>query len=241
MVLMTQISQGSYICIDVETTGLSFTEDRIIQVGIAIFHRWKCVHRGGFYVANTSVPNAGFSINGITDEQIASGQDPLYAFTVVSSILHKVPRIVLAYNAPFDLTFLAQEFRRYELVYNFNLLKIIDPLVIHRHYRPFTPAPYSRLIHVAALHGVPIENAHDAISDAEASGHVFASQRLHYGIRGEWKELHNRQQLWHTKWADEYLSYHRSRGNDRTVIPWPYDKENECFLKGEQSLLWQES
>lgn len=227
--------KNTFIAIDTETTGLSFETDRIIQLGICVFINGKAVHRVGFYVANTDVPNSGFGINGITDEQIASGRDPFWSFCFISSIMHKQPRVILAYNAPFDLMMLANEFMRHGIEYDFSRLNIVDPLVIHRKFKPFLRG---KLIDVCSMHRIPYEGSHDAADDAEAAGHVFLSQRIHHGIRGTWRDLHNRQLVWHREWADGFKSRYLARGKEVNITPWPYDKELECFLTNDQSLLW---
>lgn len=227
----------TFLSIDTETTGLSFVNDRVIQFGMAVFVRRVCVHKTSFYIANTSVPNGGFHINQISDETIASGLDPEYAFTMISVLLFKFPRIVLAYNAPFDLSMLAAEFIRYGIHYDYSRLRIIDPLVIHKHYNPRWPAPRNKLVHVCDRYRIPYEGSHDAGDDCEAAGHLFMAQRTHFGLRGDVGKLHSRQATWHKEWADSFIEYCKARNREVTVTPWPYAEEYKCFLPSEQSSL----
>lgn len=226
------------MAVDVETTGLSFIDDRVIQLGISVFLRGKCVRTTSMYIRNTSVPNNGYHINRISDEQIASGYDPEWAFTFLSALIHKYPRVVLAYNASFDLTFLANEFYRHGIVYDFSQLWIVDPLVIWRHFDKSRTFGGGKLVNACDKFRIPILKAHDAGADSEAAGHVFLAQRAYYGIRGQWSELHARQLRWHEEWSSVFSSYYHSRGRVPQITPWPYAKEISCYLEGEQSLLF---
>lgn len=220
------IHMDTFISLDTETTGLSFTSDRIIQFGCAIFLRGKYVARRSFYIAETSVPNNGFHVNGITDSQIADGLEPEYAYTFISAAMHKFPRLILAYNAPFDLTFLAQAFRRYNIPYDFRVLGIIDPLVIARHHYP--PFYNNKLVSVCDRYRVPYENTHDAADDAEAAGHVFTVQKVWHGIRGTIPALQARQLRWYSEWSSQFIAYNSARGRAVEVNNWPYSEEIAC-------------
>jgi DNA polymerase III alpha subunit (gram-positive type) len=220
------ILMDTFISLDTETTGLSFTDDRIIQFGCSVFLNKKCVARKSFYIAETAVPNNGFHVNGITPDMIASGFDPEYAYVMIATIMHKYPRLVLAYNAPFDLTFLATAFRRFDIPYDFNTLSVIDPLVIARHYYP--PFYNNKLVSVCDRYRVPYENTHDAADDSEAAGHVFNAQRVWHGIRGPISALQTKQLRWYTSWKDGFVAYHSARGRTVTVNDWPYSEEIAC-------------
>lgn len=229
----------NFIAVDVETTGLSFTNDRIIQFGCAVFLRRKCVFRTGFYIAETEVPNNAYFVNKITDSQIENGKDPEWAYTLIASMIHKQPRTILAYNAPFDLTMLAMAFQRHKIAYDFGLLHIIDPLVIARKFYP--PWYRNRLINACDRYRIPYDDTHDAADDSEAAGHIFCAQRNYHGLRGSLRNLGERQLRWHTEWAENYRAYSLARGRSVEITPWPYDKELSCFQANEQSTLWQSS
>jgi DNA polymerase III alpha subunit (gram-positive type) len=222
----------TFIAVDTETTGLSFINDRVIQFGCAIFVKGKCVARRSFYIASTDVPNGGFHVNGITDEQIAAGFDPEYAFTMIALIIHKYPKVLLAYNAPFDLTFLARGFERYGIAYDYGQLKIIDPLVIARHFYP--PYYNNKLVSSCSRYRVPYENTHDAADDSEAAGHVFLAQKVWHGLRGEW---HGKQSKWYQEWADNFRLYKASRGQSVELNDWPYSEDIACS-NAELSMLF---
>lgn len=216
----------TYIAIDTETTGLEPLIDRVIQFGCAIFVNRKCVARRSFYIAEVDTPNNGYHVNKITDSQIAAGYDPEWAYTAIAMILHKFPRTLVIYNAPFDLGFLAAGFNRYNIAFDYTMMKIIDPLVIARHF--FPPWYSNKLVNVCDRYKIPYENTHDAADDSEAAGHVFQAQRVWHGLRGNLAALQARQIQWYYEWADGFRSYKISRGEAVDLKEWPYSEENAC-------------
>lgn len=226
----------TFIAIDTETTGLSFEDDRVIEIGLAIFIKGKCVRRFGIMVCNTEVENSAWLINGITGKMIEDGHDPEWAFALTSSIMHKAPRLIVGYNLPFDLSMLANEFRRHNIVYDYTRLIFIDPLVIERHHKKFA---LNRLVNVADRYRIPYDVIHAAGEDAEVAGHIFIQQQMRYGLSHMKPAiLYAKQVGWHRTWAEEFTAYKQSRGQLVTVTQWPCPTEIECFLEGEQSLLW---
>jgi DNA polymerase III subunit epsilon len=229
---------GTFIAIDTETTGLSFETDRVIEIGIAIFIKGKCVRRTSFLLNVVDVPNTAVAINGITGEMLSDGHDPEWAFALVSSIMHKQPRLVLAYNAPFDLMMLANEFRRHGIVYDYNRIRVIDPLVIERHHRVYAK---NKLVNVIERYRLPYDEtiAHRAGQDAELAGHIWMVQQIRYGLSHmNPSVIQDKLFNWAKEWQDNFEAYKAMRGHSVTMTPWPYDPAMCSFLEGEQSLLW---
>lgn len=228
----------NFVAIDTETTGIDLENDRVIQFGCAIFQGGKCFHRESFYI-NAGVPNGGAHINKITDDQIASGLSPQQGFPIIASIFKKVAKTksrILAYNAPFDLGMLANEFARYEIFYDYTKCEFIDPLVLFRKFYPFQSG---KLVDVAKRFEIPLTNAHDAAADAEAAGHVFLAMRERYGLlRGQYLKVF--QDKWHDAWAAGFMEWYLLKNNQLPWIePWPTRKEWMCSnLSFPQSELW---
>jgi DNA polymerase III alpha subunit (gram-positive type) len=227
---------NTFIAIDTETTGLSYLDDRVIELGIAVFLKGKCVQRFGFILKNDSVPNQAQIINGITGEMIDAGCDPEWAFALISSVMHKVPRTIVGYNIPFDLMMLAHEFRRNNTAYNFDRIRFLDPLVIERKYRPFGQ---NKLVNVAERYRLEYENAHRASYDAEMAGHIFMLQQLRFGLSHmPAAVLSEKLRLWANEWGRSFTEYKESRGESVTLTRWPYEIDYASFNTGDQSLLW---
>lgn len=162
--------------IDFETTGLTPEEDRIIEIGVA------CFEAGQLSGLRNWLVNPGRTV---TPEVLAlTGIDPteLAAAPPLSAVMHEFEALIVghlpvAYNAPFDSAFLRAELTRLgiggedvppafasEVVW-------IDPLVwvreLHKEERS------KKLGDVCKRLGIPLDNAHRAASDAEATGRVL--------------------------------------------------------------------
>jgi DNA polymerase-3 subunit epsilon len=164
--------------IDFETTGLSATQDRVIEIGVACFEggelralkNWLCN-------PGMPVPEQARAIHNISDEELRDAP----SFAAVLSELEAVVQdhLPVAYNATFDRGFLHAELARAEHAADettappaFQKDVIwVDPLVwareLHKQERGH------RLGEVCARLGIPLDNAHRAASDAEATGRVL--------------------------------------------------------------------
>jgi DNA polymerase-3 subunit epsilon len=212
----------TFISIDTETTGLSFKDDRIIQFGAAVFIRGKMVHRENIYI-KTSVPNGGFAVNKISDEQIAAGTEPSSAFHTIRGLFGQgATNRICIYNAPFDLSFLAHEFVRHGIPYDFNGLQILDPLVMARYFHKFQKC---RLTDMCQRYGIPLPDAHDAAADSEAAGHVYLAMRANYATL---HPLYMNKDLarWHRVWSISFNEwYYNKYGTFPEIEPWPIRPE----------------
>ena len=161
-----------YIAFDIETTGLSPTEDRIIEVGAAIFEN------GEVTATYSSLVNAGrrissrvTAINNITNDMIVSAptEDEVYEKLVQfldNALTEQV--IVCAYNAKFDMDFLSESLMRHG--YNAQI-NYVDVLSLTRNvvngldnYKQGT---------VATHFGFDNKNTHRALPDAEVCGKIL--------------------------------------------------------------------
>lgn len=216
----------TFLSLDLETTGLSFTEDRILQYGFSMFIRGQCVETSTFDI-QVEVENGAFHVNGITPERIANGHSPYNIALLANMVLDKKPRRVVVYNAPFDLSFLGAEFQRLGFNYDWRSLTVIDPLVIWRRFHPFKKG---RLADVAAHYNIPNPAAHDAGADSATAGHIYVQMHGQYGIlRGNY--TNSMFEGWYNTWAQSFQKWGASRGLelDPHDFQWPYRKEYECW------------
>jgi DNA polymerase III subunit epsilon len=228
----------TFVSFDVETTGLSPTEDRIIQYGFSVFIRGTCVHTSSIDVCQ-DVPNKAFEINQISDERIANGISPVAALGLVLNMLPKLPRRWCIYNSNFDLGFVGAEAKRFGLEWDFRPLTIIDPLVVWRRFHPFKRGTLS---YVAAYYGIPYNDEHDAGIDSAASGHVYCQM---YSQHGELRNRYSNKMLegWYNRWAGSFVEYATNKGLeiDLSSFQWPCRQEYICSDSSVQSValpLW---
>jgi DNA polymerase-3 subunit epsilon len=155
-----------FVVVDFETTGRDAEVDRVIEIGLVTFEKGKVVSRESLLV-NPGVP--------IPEESRAD-----FA-SVIPRVLELMQgKIPVAYNASFDRGFLLAELGRVgpegmtpgdmppaardDVVW-------VDPLVWAREI--LKELQSRRLGDVAKHLGVPLEQAHRAAGDAEATGRVL--------------------------------------------------------------------
>lgn len=222
----------TFISLDTETTGLSPIDDRIIQIGFSVFVKGACVDTVSWDLYQ-EIPNNAFEINKISDERIANGHPPYDILVLLGRMFQKHPKRYCIYNAPFDLAFLAAEFQRHELDWDFTGLTILDPLVIWRRFHPFKRGTLS---YVSAYYGIPYNDEHDAGIDSTASGHVYCQMRSQHG---ELRTVYSNKMLtgWYDRWAASFITYCQNKGieYDLNEFQWPCRKEFLCSPQSESS------
>ena len=165
------------VIVDFETTGTNPEEDRILEIGLVAFDKGEVVFREGLLVnPGIPVPEESRAVHGIGDEELAGAPSFAEIFPKVLELLEG--RLPVAYNAAFDRGFLHAELRRlgkhgapslppalrHDIVW-------VDPLVWARE---ILKDEKSRKLGAVAQHfGIPLEQAHRAAGDAEATGHVL--------------------------------------------------------------------
>lgn len=98
--------------IDLETTGLDPSEDRIIEVAVLFYEEGSTKFKGYSSLANpgTAIPEHITELTGITTEMV-SGKAP--TGSAVAELLDAIGgRQIVAYNAKFDMSFLRREASR---------------------------------------------------------------------------------------------------------------------------------
>lgn len=198
----------TFLVLDVETTGLDYAEDRVIEWGLASFHNKQLAGMEGGYI-QSDVPNRGQHINNITPEQIASGEPQKEAMKylwwhLVNLVQNRWP--LCAYNAAFDLSFMAYSFARCGIEFDFSELRVLDPLVIHRHYDRKDWAYKSgarKLIRMAERYSTGHTPDHTAKMDAVVAGELMIELNYHFPF-GSYSSLalHRLQKTWATEWGE---------------------------------------
>ena len=158
--------QSSYVIVDTETTGLDPHNDKIIQLSAILYNpEGYPVESFNTYInPGIPIPSGASRINGITDDMVRNAptieevQDTFVAFC--KNLL------LVGYNVPFDLRFLAAAFPSH-----FDEREYIDLLPI---CRSCLPAPDYKLETVASLLGyAPDGGFHDSLTDCEAVAAVL--------------------------------------------------------------------
>ncbi|WBU38577.1 3'-5' exonuclease [Homoserinibacter sp. YIM 151385] len=201
---------------DLETTGVDVRTARIVtaHVGLIDASGTLVAHRDWLADPGVEIPEQATAVHGVTTERARTEGRP--APEVVAEILTSLRGYldrgtpVVIYNAPYDLSLLAHEARRYGLAPLEQPSPIIDPLVIDKCVDRYRKG--KRTLVLAAEHyEVELEGAHDAMADAVAAGRVAQAIARAYpaelGITAA--ELHELQVGWCSEQSASFQEYMR--------------------------------
>lgn len=172
------IKEMKIAVIDVETTGLSPENDRIVELAIALFDRGELTRSFAWLIdPGIPIPEEASKVHGITDAAIRAANAP--AFDQVVDVIEETlgDYLPCAYNAPFDRAFVHASMRRAGFIAAPGCVALheshgwIDPLVWVREFQKYEKG--KRLADACARMGIRLDNAHRAGADAEAAGRVL--------------------------------------------------------------------
>ncbi len=171
-----------FLCVDTETSGLSYADDRIVEVACVDVHEDGSVERSWSTIVacGVEIPEAAANVHGITTKRAAAeGIEPARALAAVADRIHEHHHThggqaaVVMYNARFDLPLLIAEADRHGVDFP-AFAPILDPYLIDRMCDRYRRGK-RQLTLVADHYGVPlaVEDAHGACADAVAAGRVM--------------------------------------------------------------------
>lgn len=166
--------------LDFETTGLDSSVDRVIEIGVATFDDGKLTGLKNWLVnPGVRVSDEILALTKIDMAELVKA--PPFEAVVDEFCQMVVGHLPVAYNAGFDSGFLHHELKRLrkppvapdgEPPPAFDPAVVwIDPLVWVRELQKEERS--KKLIEVCKRLGIPLDNAHRAASDAEATGKVL--------------------------------------------------------------------
>lgn len=180
-------STARIVAFDTETTGVNTDEDRIVEVGLAIFEGGELLERWGRLVdPGVPLPPETTQITGIKPEDlIGAPRLP----EILDELLERLGSgVVLVYNSEFDTRILASELRRHGR--EFAMPPVLDPFPFcWEHLRERSLTRNAQLGTCAEFLGVPLEEAHRATHDAEAAARVLFALRAYADLPERLAEL----------------------------------------------------
>ena len=233
------IDDIDYLIIDVETTGLSVEHgDRVCEIGAVKLRGSAVIETYGSLInPQRPISYGAFAVNGITPEMLIDA--PVFS-QIADKIWNMMDNSVLvAYNAPFDLSFITNEFRLlgYPTIHN----TTIDALALARKLLPGLQTYQQG--NVAKVIGIQFPVKHRALEDAMTTAQIFmifaSILKAHDCalVKDFWRNdimyvLHKRRMdiitnaLSNTKnlWI-KYLSPTNAEITDRIITP------KECFIE----------
>lgn len=161
-----------YIAFDVETTGLSPMNDKIIEVAAVLFENGEIIKRYSTLVnPEVFIPYSATAINHITNEMLKDAPKESIVYAELVDFLGdalKQQTTICAHNASFDMNFLSETLMR--LGYD-GKISYVDTLSLSRslikglhNYKQDTVAMYFDLVN---------NQSHRAVADAEICGKIL--------------------------------------------------------------------
>jgi DNA polymerase-3 subunit epsilon len=152
------------LILDTETTGVDRDKDRVIEVGCIL---WSVEHRTTLSIYSNLIQgedNAAEHINGITPAVLRQHPAPATRVFKAVECLAERADIVVAHQADFDRAFCA---RHSDYLASKSWVCTKEDLVWPR------AKPGTSLVATALAHGVPVFQAHRAISDCMLIARLF--------------------------------------------------------------------
>ncbi len=179
IVLDQLITDIPLVFLDTETTGLNPRfGDRMVEIALA---RFRGDVMEDYFVTllnpGRSISPGAAQIHGLSDDQVRDA--PRFVEVIPQLCETLADAVIVAHNAPFDLGFMANEFRLARHANPNNL--VLDTLALLRGYFNF---PSNGLQRVAKRLGIQPERAHRALSDVLTTRAVFSYIAADLGRRG---------------------------------------------------------
>ncbi|OUP64125.1 PolC-type DNA polymerase III [Drancourtella sp. An177] len=172
---LTEIAQGAgnqtlfdtYVVFDLETTGFSPIQDKIIEIGAVKVENGQITEKFSTFVnPKIPIPFEITKLTGITDEMVVDAK-PIEE--VLPEFLGFIKDAVLvAHNAGFDVSFIEQNCRYQNIKPDF---ASVDTVALARVLLP-TLSKYKLNVVAKALN-ISLENHHRAVDDAGATAEIF--------------------------------------------------------------------
>lgn len=158
---------GEYVALDIETTGLSYINDKIIEIGAVKIKNNKIIGQFSELIQpGIRIPQNITGLTGIDDEMV-SGKPS------VSEILPRLIEFIgdgaiVAHNARFDMSFIKKSASDIGITIK---NPVIDTLILSRLF--FPQLKRYKLDIVAKFLDINLENHHRAVDDALCAGKIM--------------------------------------------------------------------
>lgn len=217
------IDRTRLLAFDLETTGPDPRTAHVVTSALLAIDGARKHERTWLADPGVEIPEGATAVHGITTEHArANGRPhPDVIAETVAGIRRgwREGRTLVAFNACFDLTIL----RRWDPTFEI-LGPVLDPFVVDRATDPYRKGKRT-LEAVCEIHGVRLENAHEASADA------LAAARLAWKLLGalpdlagtDWREVNEQQARWHEERQRDFAAYLERTGKDASGVnvEWP--------------------
>lgn len=166
---MGQLATDTFICFDLETTGLDPVHDRIIEIAIAKFNYTQILESYDTLIdPEKTIPQETIEIHKITNDMIV-GQPKIQ--DLLPTILKKLQgHIIVGHGIRLDIEFILQACKRYDVPTMLGSCRYIDTLRLARLYGQ---SPTNSLEKLRMHFNIAEEGAHRAMNDVVVNIDVF--------------------------------------------------------------------
>ncbi|GAA1545170.1 hypothetical protein GCM10009678_29750 [Actinomadura kijaniata] len=169
---------ANWALVDVETSGLSASRDRVLSLAVVTAGADGTPLSEYTTLLDPGVDPGPVHIHGLTRERLRGAPTFDRVAARVADLL--AGRVMVAHNAQFDYSFLAGEFARAGVP--MPVERRLCTLALNRRLAP--PTPDLRLGTLAAHYGVPHARAHDALEDTRALAGILRASLAEARRRG---------------------------------------------------------
>ncbi|WP_298471198.1 PolC-type DNA polymerase III [uncultured Psychrobacillus sp.] len=201
------LEDAIYIVFDVETTGLSATYDKIIELAAVKMQNGNIIDKfERFANPHHALSATTIELTGITDDMVRNAPE----IEDVIRDFHEFigDGIIVAHNASFDMGFLYEGYRKCGIDHFDH--PVIDTLELARFLHPEMKT--HKLGTLAKKFNIELTQAHRAIFDCEATGYLL----LHLLKEAEEKNIHYHDDF--NKHIGQGDSYKRARPSHCTIL-----------------------
>lgn len=221
------------VCFDVESSGVSVEDDRIIQAFVGkmgLDGEW--IEKAEWLIdPGVEIPEGASNVHGYTTERIREvGRKDADAaiFEIYCTILEwtNVNSPLVIFNAKYDCPILDRELGRQYKRFDMTGISVVDPFVCDKAKFKYRKGS-RKLVDVAPHYGVSTEGSlHDAMVDCRVTGHI--ALKMIESWQGTLAGLHDKQVGWASEQAaslEDYFDRSGKREPDGSKIiidrQWP--------------------
>ncbi len=162
-----QSLDAPFVVFDLETTGFSPTQNRIIEIGAVRVEEGKITEKFSTFVnPDVPIPYRIEQLTGINDSMVLEA--PKIEEVLPQFLEFSRGAVMVAHNASFDMSFIEENCRRLGMEQEFTA---VDTVAMARVLLP--QLNRFKLDTVAKALGVPLENHHRAVDDAGCTALIF--------------------------------------------------------------------
>ena len=174
-----KVSDVLLMCFDLETTGVNITTDRVVQIAVSYFNRGSRVQQHQQLInPERPIPVGASEVHGVYDADVLNaptmGQfaPRLLPHFTGRIFTDKSPPIIVGYNVlGYDIPLFQAELERVQATFRVDDLPAIDLLLWVRWF--LRHEPKQKLTEICDRFNVTLNNAHEALADARACGHLI--------------------------------------------------------------------